>query len=94
MLKDSQIWVILEERHYDRSQYLINVDVSGNVNSENMKGSTVVMRESTPHMYASSSISVMLDYTRIGISFSRTTPDAISPISKGDIKPAFIGEHC
>lgn len=60
MLNDSQIWVILEEKHNDGLQYLLIVD-SGKVNSENMKGSSVFMKESTPNMYASSLITGMLD---------------------------------
>lgn len=43
MLNDSQIWVILEEKHNDGLQYLLIVD-SGKVNSENMKGSSVFMK--------------------------------------------------
>lgn len=35
-------------------QNMINVDISGNVNSENIKGGMVLLRESTAHMYASS----------------------------------------
>lgn len=61
-LKDFHTWMILEERHYDMSQYLINVDV-GNINSEIVEWSTAVMGESTAHMNASSSIPVMKDYT-------------------------------
>lgn len=55
------VWMTLEERYYGMAQYLITVDISGNINSENVRCSMVVMGESTPYMYASSSIPVMLD---------------------------------
>lgn len=92
-LKDSQIRVVLKNRRNDRSQYLNNVDISGSLYSESKQGSTVLMTESTSNMYDSSSICVIQDCPYIGISFSRTTSDSISPISKGD-NPVFIGEQC
>src|ERR1700729_3970463 len=94
VLKGCHIWMILEERLDDRPEFLINVNVSCNVHSEDKKRSTMLVGKSTPYMYASSPVPVVLGNTCIGVSFSRTTPDTNSPISKSQIKSTFIGEHC
>lgn len=48
VLKESQIWMILKERHYDMSQYLTNVDVSSNIN---MEMSTMVYGRIHPYTF-------------------------------------------
>lgn len=72
----------LEERYYGMAQYLITVDISGNINSENVESRTLAIAESTLHMQ-DSSIAAMLSYTRAGISFSRSTTHAISFVNIG-----------